>query len=119
MNRYQNIPKTKIDKKLVYVTSRYPEVPVTSDDVYVYTVQGDRLDNLSYQFYQDSTLYWVIVAANPNISLNSFFLPIGSQLRIPANPEDIINSFNIIINSKIKLKNFNKHYKKMRFSKFI
>ena len=51
MNRYQNIPKTKIDGKLVYVTSRYPEVPITSDDIYVYTVQGDRFDVLALHKY--------------------------------------------------------------------
>jgi hypothetical protein len=44
MNRYQNIPKTKIDGKLVYQTSRYPEVQLSENDIYVYTTQGDRFD---------------------------------------------------------------------------
>jgi hypothetical protein len=30
-----------------------------------------------------------------------------------------LGGINILINSKIKIDNFNKHYKKMRFDKFI
>ena len=78
MNRYQNIPKTKIDKKLVYVTSRYPEVPVTSDDIYVYTVQGDRFDVLALQYYKNSSLWWVISIANTDkLPQNSLVIPEG------------------------------------------
>ena len=64
MNRYQNISKTYIDKKLVYTTSRYPEIPITSDDIYVYSVQGDRFDVLALQYYKNSSLWWVISIAN-------------------------------------------------------
>lgn len=97
MNRYQNIPQTKIDKKLVYVTSRYPEVPVTSDDVYVYTVQGDRFDVLAQQYYKDSSLWWIISIANTNqLSQNSLVIPEGLQIRIPAFYAGIINAFNRI-----------------------
>ena len=97
MNRYQNIPKTKIDKKLVYVTSRYPEVPITSDDIYVYTTQGDRFDVLALQYYKDSSLWWVISIANTNIlPQNSLIIPEGLQIRIPAFYAEIISAFNII-----------------------
>lgn len=97
MNRYQNIPQTKIDKKLVYVTSRYPEVPVTSDDVYVYTVQGDRFDVLAQQYYKDSSLWWIISIANTNqLPQNSLVIPEGLQIRIPAFYAGVINAFNRI-----------------------
>ena len=97
MNRYQNIPQTKIDKKLVYVTSRYPEVPVTSDDVYVYTVQGDRFDVLAQQYYKDSSLWWIISIANiDKLPQNSLIIPEGIQIRIPAFYSGIINAFNRI-----------------------
>ena len=97
MNRYQNIPKTKIDKKLVYVTSRYPEVPVTSDDVYVYSVQGDRFDVLAQQYYKDSSLWWIISIANTDkLPQNSLVIPEGLQIRIPAFYAGIINTFNRI-----------------------
>jgi len=97
MNRYQNIPKTKIDGKLVYVTSRYPEVPITSDDIYVYTVQGDRFDVLALQYYKDSSLWWIISIANADkLPQNSLVIPEGLQIRIPAFYAGIINAFNRI-----------------------
>ena len=97
MNRYQNIPKTKIDKKLVYVTSRYPEVPITSDDIYVYSVQGDRFDVLAQQYYKNSSLWWVISIANTDqLPQNSLVIPEGLQIRIPSFYAGIISAFNII-----------------------
>jgi len=97
MNRYQNIPKIKIDGKLVYVTSRYPEVPITSDDIYVYSVQGDRFDVLALQYYKDSSLWWVISIANTDkLPQNSLVIPEGLQIRIPAFYARIINDFNRI-----------------------
>ena len=97
MNRYQNIPKTKIDKKLVYVTSRYPEVPVTSDDVYVYSVQGDRFDVLALQYYKNSSLWWIISIANTSqLPQNSLVIPEGLQIRIPAFYAGIVSAFNTI-----------------------
>ena len=97
MNRYQDIPQTKIDGKVVYKTSRYPEIPLSPDDIYVYTVQGDRFDILAQQFYQDSSLWWVISIANANIlNQSSLIIPGGIQIRIPASYIDVIRSFNSI-----------------------
>ena len=105
MNRYQNIPKTKIDGNLVYQTSRYPEVPLSSNDIYVYTTQGDRFDVLAQQYYNNSSLWWVISIANTAVAgtdlptdlpQNSLIIPEGTQIRIPANYANIIRSFNVI-----------------------
>ena len=96
MNRYLNIPKTKINKKLAYVTSRYPEVPLSDDDIYVYTSRGDRFDVLAQQFYQNSSYWWIISIANPQIPQNSLIIPEGIQIRIPSNEGSIINEFNRI-----------------------
>ena len=105
MNRYQNIPKTKIDGNLVYQTSRYPEVQLSVNDIYVYTTQGDRFDILAQQYYQNSSLWWVISIANTGnagagtlVSLpqNSLIIPEGIQIRIPSNYANIIRNFNAI-----------------------
>jgi phage tail protein X len=96
MNRYQNIPIEKINKKRVYKTVRYPDVPLSENDIYVYTVQGDRFDILAQQYYNDSSLWWVISIANDNLSQNSLVIPEGIQIRIPANPNSIIRTFNNI-----------------------
>jgi phage tail protein X len=97
MNRYQNIPKTKINGNLVYQTSRYPEVPLSPNDIYVYTTQGDRFDTLSQQYYRDSSLWWVISIANTDkVNQSTLIIPEGLQIRIPANYSVIIQDFNII-----------------------
>ena len=105
MNRYQNIPKTKINGKEVYVTSRYPEIPLSSEDIYVYTTIGDRFDSLAQQFYKDSSLWWIISIANTgtagtaspsDLPQNSLVIPEGIQIRIPAYPQSVIDAFKLI-----------------------
>jgi phage tail protein X len=105
MNRYQNIPKTKIDGNLVYQTSRYPEVPLSPNDIYVYTTQGDRFDVLAQQYYKNSSLWWVISIANTgdagvdtltSLPQNTLVIPQGIQIRIPANYANVITDFNTI-----------------------
>ena len=97
MNRYQNIPKTKIEGKLVYVTSRYPEVPLSYNDIYVYTVQGDRFDTLAVQYYQDSSLWWIISIANTDkLNQSTLVIPEGLQIRIPSNYGEVIRNFALI-----------------------
>lgn len=105
MNRYQNISTTTIDKKQVYQTVRYPEIPLTSDDIYVYTSQGDRFDVLANVYYKDSSLWWIISTANTatagttlpsDLSQDSLIIPEGMQIRIPANFIAALNSFKFL-----------------------
>ena len=97
MNRYQGIPITKEDSgKRAYVTSRYPEVPLSENDIYVYTTQGDRYDVLALNYYGDSSLWWVISIANPNIGFNSLVIHEGVQIRIPSNFAQIVSEFKLI-----------------------
>jgi phage tail protein X len=95
MNRYKNIPLfINQNNKRYYAQSKYPEVPLSDDDIYVITTVGDRLDILAQQFYGDSSLWWVISSANNNLSQNSLFIPEGTQLRIPIDPSNIELTFN-------------------------
>ena len=102
MNRYKNIPIINIDKKQVYQTTRYPEVPLSDNDTYVYSTQGDRFDILANQYYGDQSLWWIISIANiattgtslpSDLPQNSLIIPEGIQIRIPANYADVLNSF--------------------------
>ena len=95
MNRYQDIHELKTNTGTRYLGSTlYPEIPYSENDIYVYTTEGDRLDNLAFQYYKDPTLYWIISSANPQIPSNSLFIPIGAQLRIPSNIGDILLNYN-------------------------
>jgi len=79
---------------IYYRNAKYPEIPLSENDIYVLTDFGDRLDLLANQFYNDVTLYWIIAAANPNeVSFGSLFVDEGTQLRIPINISSIVDSY--------------------------
>ena len=77
-----------------YKNIEYPKISIDSDDIYILSRVGDRLDSMAYDFYKDTTLWWIISKANPDkISRDSFFINPGMQLRIPQNIEKIIEDF--------------------------
>ena len=97
MNRYQGIPIINSETgKQIYATSRYPEIPLSENDIYVYTTQGDRYDVLALNYYGDSSLWWIISTANTNIGLSTLVIPEGVQVRIPNNISATINDFRLI-----------------------
>ena len=78
----------------MFKTVRYPEIPRSFEDIYVYTTVGDRYDTLALQYYGDSSLWWIISIANEKLIQNSLVPPIGTQLRIPTNQAQIIAEYN-------------------------
>lgn len=97
MNRYEfnNIIKQPNTPRYRSST-RYPEIPVSINDVYIVTQYGDRLDNLAYQFYRDSSYWWVLSTANPNLPKDSLYPPLGYQLRIPIFNTDIFATLEVL-----------------------
>ena len=83
-----------------YGPTKYPEVPLSFDDTYVYAEQGDRYDQLALQYYGDSNLWWIISIANGSTKQNSYYLPLGVQVRIPTNIGSILASFKQLNNRK-------------------
>ena len=88
MSRYSNTKITKKSllpkqKKIVssYGTTLYQRIPETNGDLHVISTEGDRLDNLAFQFYGDPSLWWYIAKANNLTALN---VPAGKSLVIPA-----------------------------------
>jgi len=74
--------------------AKYPEIPLSESDIYVYSTEGDRYDILANQYYQDSSLWWVIQISNPQQPSDSYFPIPGTQLRIPTNISSIISEYN-------------------------
>ena len=73
---------------------KYPEIPYSINDLYVSTISGDRLDKLSYQFYENVDYWWVISIANSDIiRRDSFILEEGLEIRIPSDIQDILSNF--------------------------
>lgn len=92
MSRYDYTPIIKDEEnKRLYATTIYPDIPYSNEDIYVITTIGDRLDLLAFDFYGDSTLWWIIASAN-DIQPDSLVPPLGITLRIPVNVPDIINN---------------------------
>ena len=88
MNRYyytKTLKRTTADDKKVrlYASTRYPKIDPTENDIYIFARTGDRLDNLAYEHYQDTSYWWVIALAN-NLGKGSLVVPPATQLRIPA-----------------------------------
>ena len=77
-----------------YKAKKYPPIPPQESDIYVVTVQGDRLDLLANQYYKDPSLWWVISIANSNITFGSMFPEPGIQLRIPTDLNTVIALYN-------------------------
>lgn len=93
ISRYENNETKKtVDGRTVYRTKIYPNIPLRDDDIYVATETGDRLDTLAFEFYKDSSLWWIIAAAN-NIHNASFGFTDGTILRIPTNYLQILSNF--------------------------
>ena len=89
MSRYDNVLFNRsyefdTNKGFRYYNSLIdPYIDRSEDDIYVITTYGDRLDLLSFQYYNDTTLWWIIAAANPELRKDSLYLEPGIQLRIP------------------------------------
>jgi len=97
MSRYKFTGK-KIDKytgNRVQKITLYPEIRIGDRDQFVYPIDGDRLENLAYRYYGDSTLWWIIAQAN-KIRDGSFGLKPDETLRIPRNVPQIIQDLQAI-----------------------
>lgn len=91
---FKNIKKGIKQGKKYYNNVLYPNINETSQDIYIITREGDRLDILAKEIYKDQSLWWVILKANPNkVTRDSFYLKPGIELRLPINIEDIKSKF--------------------------
>jgi|TARA_R100000030_G_scaffold60430_1_gene45605 hypothetical protein len=92
MNRYKN-NKRRIDKNgvRVFTSTYYPEIPLNNSDTLYQTTVNDRLDNLAFSFYEDSSLWWIIAKAN-GIKGKTVLDP-GIMIRIPGNVSKVIEDF--------------------------
>ena len=94
-NRTQNITKNRnYQGKNYYQPLRYPDIPLSSNDIYILTTVGDRLDSLANHFYYDVRLWWIIAAANSQIvRRDSYILKPNLEIRIPTNTTQILKAF--------------------------
>jgi len=60
----------------------FPVVPNSAEDIYIKTITIERLDKLAFLLYEDTSLWWVIAAAN-NLGKGTLSVGAGIRLRIP------------------------------------
>ena len=95
MNRYDYTTVGKRwDGKNVYRTLIYPVIPESDSDIYITVSDNDYLDALAYQYYKDTSLWWIIAVAN-NLGKGKLSLDVTKQLRIPTNITPILQSFKL------------------------
>jgi hypothetical protein len=88
-NRYSNIPTMlKTGKGRVYDSVLLPNIDATDRDIVVITIQGDRLDLLANEYYQDPSMWWVIALKNDMTEVD-ISMKEGIVLRIPSRNEAI------------------------------
>ena len=94
-NRTQYIKALKNEKgKRYYKPLKYPNIPLSSNDIYIRTTVGDRLDSLAEQYYNDVRLWWIISTANPHVVRNdSYALKPNLEIRIPSKITKILKDF--------------------------
>ena len=96
MSRYDDIDRlTSIEGKRYIRNAIYPEIPVSSEDIYIKTTGGDRYDTLALQFYKNSSLWWIIASAN-NSERASLVVKPGVQLRIPGDVQAALELFDSV-----------------------
>ena len=93
-SRLRTLPIRTLNRKRTYRALKYPEIPLSINDIYVITNDGDRLDLLANQFYKDVDMWWIIATANPGVvKRDTFNLKPGLEIRIPANPQGVMQEF--------------------------
>lgn len=95
--RYEKIKTTKNEQlgNQFYVNNVYPDIPPSENDTYVIAVLGDRMDLLAFDFYGDTSFWWIIASAN-SLTGDSLYLEPGKQIRIPANLVAVLNQYNSV-----------------------
>tara|TARA_R100000030_G_scaffold11969_1_gene8035 strand:+ start:1455 stop:1757 length:303 start_codon:yes stop_codon:yes gene_type:complete len=95
MNRYSDtIIKRKQNGDRVYSYTLYPKIPIKNSDVFITPTYGDRLDLLAKEYYNDTSLWWIIAQANGIKGYTALYTKnFKGELRIPTQIQDIINEF--------------------------
>tara|TARA_R110001592_G_scaffold266709_1_gene532443 strand:- start:4798 stop:5106 length:309 start_codon:yes stop_codon:yes gene_type:complete len=95
-NRLRNIKKKNdVVKNIRYFKGiRYPNIPISVNDIYIISKTTDRLDLLAFDYYKDVNAWWIISRANPDkIRRDSLFLDPGFQIRIPMDIRSIYDEY--------------------------
>lgn len=93
IRRYNNVETLLDENSRKYLKNViYPNIPLSEEDFYVVTTVGDRYDKLAFDYYNDTSLWWIIASTNPQAGFSLVPIP-GVQIRIPADKQQAITLF--------------------------
>ena len=67
-------------------TTIFPNIPKSTQDIFIKTTTPERLDKLADKFYNDVSLWWIIASAN-GVGKGTFIIPKNTSIRIPSKDE--------------------------------
>ena len=91
--RYNNSKLLRDENGTRYLNRiEYPSIPIQDSDTIIRGQYGQRFDNLAYQYYKNSELWWIIARANKQNN-GSMYLKPGEEYRIPQHIGLILQKF--------------------------
>lgn len=93
MSRYDNTASRKEDGYSIKGSTVYNAPAESIDDIYLISTLGDRFDILAQEYYNDSSLWYIIAAANPTLRRDTLLIEPGIQLRIPLPLSKVLAKF--------------------------
>lgn len=91
--RYSNNPGRRVDGELIRTSTVYPQIPASTDDIYILSTVGDRYDVLASEYYGNSKYWWIIASNNPDLDRSALNVTPGVQVRIPLPLEKVLNQY--------------------------
>lgn len=85
--------------------SRIPfmEISKSGSDIYIeYDRKKMRMDMLSYKYYGDPNLGWLILQANPSVGGYEYNIETGTVIRIPYPKDSAIKRYEYSCNNYLK-----------------
>lgn len=106
MEEYYDRYKKFKSNGIVQSAIPFIEIPKSESDLYiVFNKKTMRMDTLSYKYYGDANLGWLILQANPEVGGYEFSIEDGVGLRIPYPKDSAIgryeDSCNKYLNEKV------------------
>ena len=93
MNRYGNTSDRKVEGVSIKSSTVYNAPAESTEDIYLISTLGDRFDILAQEYYNDSSLWYVIASANPSLRRDTLLIEPGIQLRIPLPLSKVLAKF--------------------------
>ena len=96
-NRYSRASKgiDKATNNRIYNSVLYPQINPANSDIVIFVKEGtNRLDLLAQSYYGDTSLWWIITRANPEVLAgDSYFIKPGTRIRIPIDKDAIVRQY--------------------------